>query len=226
MEIIQIIRVLLRRWYLVIIPIAVVGVFTVPELISPPPTQSSGYTTVIRYSASQVLEAIPERDGDYQDVWLASELTVNAFTDWILSSSFALEVSENLAERGVDIPASALSFAADNERSVGQIFISWNDPEELVTIAESALDVLANESDDYFPQLGETPAQVTILDEIRVSPQPTPIISRFGALLKLAVAALGGVILAFMAEYFDPFVYRREQMERRRIKVLSTIPRE
>lgn len=226
MEIIQIIRVLLRRWYLVIIPVAIVSVFTVPELISPPPTQSSGFSTVIRYSASQVLEAIPERDGDYQDVWLASELTVNAFTGWILSSSFAVEVSENLAERGIDIPANVLSFAADNERSVGQIFINWSNPEELVTIAESALDVLANQSDEYFPQLGQTPAQVTILDEIRVSPQPTPIISRFGSLVKLAVALLGGVILAFIAEYFDPFIYRRDQMERRRIKVLASIPKE
>lgn len=226
MEIIQIIRVVLRRWYLVSIPVVLVGVFTVPELISPVPTQSSGFTTVIRYSAAQVLEAIPERDGDYQDVWLASELTVNAFTDWILSSSFALEVSQKLAERGIDIPAGLLGFAADNERSVGQVFISWNDPEELVTIAESALEVLANESDTYFPQLGERPAQVTILDEIRVSPQPTPIINRFGALVKLAVALLGGVLLAFMAEYFDPFIYRREDMEKRRIKVLTSIPRE
>lgn len=228
MELLIILRVLLRRWYLVLIPVIVAGLFVVPQFLGGGQAVEGGYTTTIRYTAAQVLEAIPERDGDYQDVWLASELTVNAFTDWIGSIRFAEEVSRVLTEGGDDIPASALlgRFITDNMRSVGTINISWPDADQLARIAAAAINVLQNRTAEYFPQLGGTPAQVRLLDDPMIFPTAPPLTNRFGPVLQLGVALLAGVMLAFLVEYLDPVLRRREQVEALDVPVIASVPRE
>jgi hypothetical protein len=114
MELKLILRVLLRRWWLVVFPFAVVAVIVARDLLGSRSAVSSGFTTVIQYSAAQELAAIPDRNGDYQDVWLASELTVNALTAWVQTSSFKREVALKAAERGLEIDLAGLGVAADN----------------------------------------------------------------------------------------------------------------
>jgi capsular polysaccharide biosynthesis protein len=220
MELIYILRVLLRRWYLIAIPVIIVAVFVVPDLIDTAP--ASGFTTTVRYTAAQQLEAIPNRDGDYQDVWLASELTVNAFTDWVRTGRFAEAVAE---ETGLDINPGALRIGADNERSIGQIFITWPDEAELATIANAVITVLQTRSQDFFPQLGDAPAQVTLLDQPHIAPAPPPLTDRFGPLVRLALAGLVGLGLAFLTEYLDPRLYYRDELESTGLTVIATIPR-
>lgn len=228
MELLLIIRVLLRRWYLVLIPPLVASALLLPGLLRQSATATGGYATTIRYTAAQVLEAIPARDGDYQDVWLASELTVNAFSEWISSMRFADEVSRVLMQQGEDIPATSLQgrFITDNARSVGVIYISWTDAQALRHIAEAAIEVLETRTAAYFPQLGGVPAQVRLLDVPVVTATPPPLTNRFGPLLQIGVALLAGVLLAFLADYLDPMVRRREQVELMDVPVIATIPRE
>ncbi len=223
MELLLVLRVLLRRWVLVVVPVAVAAAFVAFQLLTPDDAAGAGYTTMVHYTAAQVLEAIPERDGDYQDVWLASELTVNAFTDWIRSSSFPSEVAAVLRETGLDIDPAALAFAADNERSTGRIYINWHDAGELEAITEAALRVMQTRSDDYFPQLGDTPARVTLLDQPRISAAAQPLTNRLTQVLPLAVALLAGIALAFIVEYLDPMLRRHDQLE---LPLLGVIPRE
>lgn len=221
----QVIRVLLRRWYMVMLPLAIVAIVTVPALIAAPPNAvPPTYTTVIRYTAAQVLDAIPNRDGDFQDVWLASELTVNAFTEWVRSSSFADEVRAALPQ-GVAASLSGGNFASDNERSIGQVFISWNNTQELEQIAQAVQTVLQTRTSVYFPQLGDVPARVEILDTPRISVTAAPIASRLEPLIQLALGFVVGIGLAFLAEYLDPFVYRREQIDALNVTVLAAVPR-
>lgn len=225
MELIQFLQVLLRRWYLIVIPVAVAAVIAVPALLARGPQSGGGFTTVIRYTAAQVLEAIPNRDGDYQDVWLASELAVNAFTEWIRSGSFAAEVRAALPEDQAE-NALAASFAADNERSIGQLFVSHPDADALRAIVEAAQQVLATQTGAYFPQLGGQPARVSILDTPQINAAPPPITSRLGPVLQLGVALIAGIALAFLVEYLDPFIYRREQIETLDVRVITSIPKE
>lgn len=225
MELLQVLRVMLRRWYMIALPLVVVAAFTLPNLLNPPDSAlPPTYTTVIRYTAAQVLDAIPNRDGDYQDVWLASELTVNAFSEWVRSSTFADEVRA-LLPQGVAPDLNAGNFAADNERSIGQVFIAWRDAGELEQIAQAAQTVLETRTSVYFPQLGDVPARVKLLDTPQIVTQPTPITSRLTSLLPLVLALFAGIALAFLAEYLDPFLYRREQLESAGLTVLSSIPR-
>lgn len=224
MELMLILRVLLRRWYLVVIPVVIVAFFVLPDLLNRGTAASGGYTTTIRYSASQVLEAIPNRDGDFQDVWLASELTVNALTDWVRTSSFLSEVDQTAREAGAEVSAAAIGIAADNRRSVGQIQISYPDMETLMKLSEAAIDVLKNRAQFYFPQLGQQPAQVTILDVPQVVAAPPPITNRLAPLIRLGIGLLAGIALAFLAEYLDPTLRRREQLEAVGLPVIATLP--
>jgi len=224
-ELMQVMAVLLRRWYMIVIPLGIVALVAVPALLAAPPgALPPMYTTVIRYTAAQVLDAIPNRDGDFQDVWLASELTVNAFTEWIRSSSFAEEVRAALPE-GIAPTLSAGNFASDNERSIGQVFIAWQNAEELERIAQAVQTVLETRTSVYFPQLGDVPARVEILDVPQIVATPTPITSRLEPLIQLALALVIGVGLAFLAEYLDPFLYRRQQLDALGLTVLASVPR-
>jgi len=226
MELMLIFRVLLRRWWLVVIPVAIVAAITIPDFLSNRGGEVGGFTTTIRYSAAQVLEAIPGRDGDFQDVWLASELAVNALTDWVRTSSFVSEIVREAGEDGVEVNPAALSIAADNKRSVGQLTMSYPDSAVLQTIIDAALDVLKTRAQDYFPQLGGQPAQVTILDVPTITAAPPPLTNRLAPLIRLGIGLLAGIGLAFLAEYLDPTVRRRDQVEALGLPVIATLPRE
>lgn len=225
MELMLIVRVLLRRWWLVLIPVVIVAALVVPDFLQNRGVSAGGYTVTVRYSAAQVLEAIPGRDGDFQDVWLASELAVNAMTDWVRTSSFVQEIKKETDQQNIEINPAALGIAADNQRSVGQITLSYPDQAQLQTITAAALDVLKTRAQDYFPQLGGQPAQVTILDVPQVVAAPPPIANRFAPFIKLGLGLLVGIGLAFLAEYLDPMVRRREQVEALGLNVIGTLPR-
>lgn len=227
MELILMLRVLARRWWLALLPAIVAGVLTLPSLLSGGAAVSGGFTTAIRYSAAQELGVLPvERDGDYQDIWLASELTVNALTGWVTTSSFRGEVALRLAEDGLNIDPFALNIAADNERSIGVIYLSWMDAAQLEQIASAAIEVLQMRNQVYFRQLGDVPADVTILDAPQIAAAPPPIVDRLGPVIRISLGVLVGLGLAFLAEYFDTTLRRRDEIEALGYTVIISIPRE
>jgi len=218
-------RMLLRRWYLLVLPLIAAAVVVVPDLLARP-AGSTGYTAAIRYTAAQVLEAIPARDGDYQDVWLASELTIDAFTEWIRNSRFIEAVRAELAATGQTFSIEGLGIGSDNDKAVGRIDIGWHDAAQLEAIADAVITVLTEQNGAIFPQLGGVDAQVELLDEPRVAASPPPIANRLGPVLKLALALIGGIALAVLVEWADPYVRRRGQIEEMALGVLAAVPRE
>lgn len=225
MELMAFLRVLLRRWWLVAIPLVIVAVLVIPDFLSNRGAVSGGYTVSVRYSAAQVLEAIPGRDGDFQDVWLASELTVNAMTDWVRTSSFLKLIVDEAQAKGATIDAAGVGVAADNKRSVGVLYLSYSDEAGLQALTDAALDVLKTQAQNYFPQLGGQPAQVTILDNPTITPAPPALANRFAPLIRVGIALLAGIGLAFLVEYLDPTLRRKEQLEAMGINVIATLPR-
>jgi capsular polysaccharide biosynthesis protein len=216
-------RVLRRWWWLILIPVVIAAALTLPDLLRR--GGGGGYSTMIAYSAAQSMEAIPRTEGDYQDIWLSSELTVDAFTEWVRGSAFAREVAEAATQRGVTLNPAALAIQSDNERSVGRIYLSWANPDELATIAESVIEVLQTRSSAYFAQLGGTSAEVTILHQAPVSAAPPPLVDRFGALIRIGLGLIAGIGLAALAHAFDPFLRRREDVEALGLRVVGSIPR-
>ena len=204
-----------------------VSVWVLPDLIGDSPATSGGFTTTFRYTAGQERDAFEAIDGDLQDVWEASFKVVDAFTEWVQTSSFKQEVAQVTAENGltIDNPA-AIPIAPDNVRAVGQITISWGNPDELTIIAQAVITVLQTRNAAYFgPQLGDTPAQVILLDAPQIAPAPPPLTNRFGPLLRLALGIAVGIGLALLMEYFDPTLRERAELNQLGLNVLVTVPR-
>jgi hypothetical protein len=221
MELRMIGRVLLHYWWLILTPTLVTTALVLPDLLSRN-TAAGGYSTVLRYSAAQEPAAQPPRDGDYQDIWLASELTVNALTAWVQTDSFRHEIAQLL---GSDADLGPLSIAADNERSIGQLFLSYPDETLLQQIAETAIEVLQTRNQIYFPQVGSAPAAVTLLDDPVIDAVPPPLTNRFAPLIRVALGLIVGVGLAFLAHYLDPSLRRREDVEALGLAVIGSLPR-
>lgn len=221
MELMLMVRVLVRRWWLLLIPVVIVLAVTLPDLIGGGDAVSGGFNTTIKYSAAQEFN-LPNRDGDYQDVWLASEFVVNAFTEWVRSNSFRAELDSQL---NGTLDLALMGIASDNERSVGVIYISYPTAEGLESISNATIDILQNENQDYFPQLGGDPAQVTLLETPVILPAPPPLANRFEPLLRIGVALVLGFMLVILAEWLDPTFHQRDELEAVGVRVLTTIPR-
>lgn len=220
----RVLRVLLRRWWIVAIPVVIVTTLTLPDFLADDPAPG-GFSTVVNYTAAQQLDALPDREGDFQDVWRASELTVDAFTEMVRTSRFAEYVAEETASRGLVIDPAALNIAADNAIAVGRVLISWPDDAELAVIADAVFTVLTTRNHEFFPQLGGEPAQVELLDTPRISPSPPPLTDRFEPLLRLALGVIAGLGLAFLVEYLDPTLRGRDDLESLGLPVVGSVPR-
>jgi capsular polysaccharide biosynthesis protein len=218
LELLSIWRILRRWWWLIAIPVVITAALALPGLRA---ASGGGFAQTITYSAMQQLDAIPRTEGDYQDIWLSSELTVNAFTDWVKSSRFREEIAAIVP--GVN--SAALGIAADNARSVGQIYLSYPDAAGMEAIGSAAVTVLSTRSGDYFAQLGGQPAIVTVLGQSPVTPAPPPLTDRFGALIRVGLGLVAGIGLALLAHYLDPFLRRREDVEALGLPVVGAIPR-
>lgn len=221
MELWLIVKVLLRWWWVVLIPVVIAAAISLPQLLNPASdANSGGFVTTFRYSAAQEFN-LPQRDGDYQDVWLASEFVVNAFTDWIRSSTFRDEIAQQVES----VNQAALGIFADNNRSIGVVQMTYPDAEVLDDIVQSAIIILQTRSQAYFPHLGGEPAQVTLIDAPVVTPSPPSLPNRFRPILQIAVALLGGVGLAFLVDYLDPTLRNRRDIELTGLPIIASIPR-
>ncbi len=223
MEYRELIRIGRRRWWLIVLPLALSAVISLPELLRAGDGASPGFSARIRYSAAQQLDA-PAGESDYTDIWLASEYTVDAFTNWVRSASFRDEIGRLLGEAPVALDS--LQIAADNARSIGVIYLSHPDHDSLGAIAEAALTVLSSRSQSYFPQLGGSPAQVTILEEPALAAAPGALPSRLAPVLRLGVAFVIGIALAVLAEFIDPAIHHQDDLRRMGLPLLGSIPKE
>lgn len=220
MELLTILRILVRRWWLVLIPVIITAALAIPDFLNQRAV-SGDYSASLQYTAFQSLNAIP-RDGDYQDIWLSSELVVNAFTDWVHGSSFKQEIASRVGDAADVAP---LTVRADNGRSLGVISFYHPDAAQLETIVDAAIEVMGTRSSEYFAQLGGEPAHVSILDRSPVVPSPPPITDRFAPFVRIGLGLLAGVGLAFLAHYLDPVVRRREEVETLGLPIIAAIPK-
>lgn len=209
-----------RWWWLMLLPPLVAGALILPTLLDRP--ASGGFATQFKYTAAMTSANVSPRDGDFQDVWIASEYTVNAFTEWVRGSSFRAELQARLP----DVDLAPLGIASDNARSIGQVMMSHPDAAALERIAAAAIEVLQTRNQVYFPHLGAEPAVVTIIDAPTVTPAPPPLVNRFEPFIRMGLALLVGIALAALAELSNQRVRDPADVERVGLRLIGRIPRE
>jgi capsular polysaccharide biosynthesis protein len=218
-------KALRRRWILVLIPAAIVLLLGLASYRPAPPAFNVGVRFLVGQQPS-VRAATSDEERYYN--WLASEYIVNGLTDWVRGGNFAQAVSEHLVTQGVSVPPGAIQagLAADNARSMLTLSLNGNDAAVLKQTVSSAIVVLTEQNAQALPQLGGETAVLVQLDEAVVNQISSGIRSQLDLPLRVALALLAGAGLALLAEYLDPTIRERFELEQMGLPVLGEIPRE
>lgn len=216
-----------RWWWLILLPVLVVGVYSLATYAPPP----ASYGMTLRFTAGQpetpAAASAPGFDPNYYR-WLASEYIVGGLKDWVRTGAFAQAVSADLAGQGLAVPPEAVAgaiVASDNARSILLVYLAGGDPAQLQALAGAVTRVLQTQNAAVFPQLGGQAAVVTPLDAPSVAANPPALRARLDLPLRLALALAAGLALALAAHYLDPFVRERGELERLGLAVVGEIPR-
>ncbi len=223
MELRTLLLILRRWWWLILLPALIIGAIGLATYQTPPTT----YGTTVRFTAS--LPPTPNGQGfdpNYYS-WLTSEYIVGSLSDWIKTGAFAQAVSDELAGRGVTIPAPAVqgALASDYIRSQLLLYVNSGNPDDARAIAEAAIAVLQTRNADAFPQLGGVNAVVTALDQPNVGASVPGLRSMLDLPIRLGLGLVVGLALAFAAHYLDPFIRSHDDVQLLGLSVIGEIPR-
>jgi capsular polysaccharide biosynthesis protein len=216
-------KILMRRWWLIAIPVAVVLVY-VAATYAPPPTP---YRVVMRFSAGTEPAGL-SLDYDRYYPWLTSEYIANGLADVAETGTFARAAAERLGAMGEEVSPAALQGAivTDNAQSILVVYLTWSDPDQIVAVANAVTEELTENSAAYYPQLENLEPAVRLLDEPVPVPMPPGLRAQLtGPAVRLALAVFVGVGLAFLWHYLDPTVHEAEALEDMGLDVLARIPR-
>ncbi len=223
MELQQILKVLLRWWWLVALPILVVVAYL--GLTYQPP--STSYQVVLRFATGTEPPGV-SLDYDRYYPWLTSEYIANGLADIARTGAFAQAVAARAQVDNVNVPPAAIQSAivTDNAQSVMVLYMTWSNPEELTTLALAASEELTQNGPTYYPQMKNTGSVAQRLDEPIPTPMPPSLKARLvGPGLRLALAGSVGLALAFLAHYLDPVIHERSEVEMLGVPILMEIPR-
>lgn len=223
MELKELLKIFWRRWWLILLPVLVVGGYVGLTYHRPATT----YQVVLRFAAGTAPAGLSV-DYDRYYPWLTSEYVANGLADVAGTRVFAEAVAARLAQAGVEIGAPAIQGAivTDNAQSIAVFYLTWADPQQLVQIAEALTEELTAESAVYFPQLTGIGTPLRRLDP----PEPYPLAPALrtqllGPGLRLLLAAGVGLGLALLVHYFDPTIHERAEVEALGVKILGGIPK-
>lgn len=176
---------------------------------APPASQVSGYDPIL---------------AAYQ----ASEYIRDDFVEIIQSDLFADDVNATLLKMGVSgitVGKGNLSAVVDKQHRLMSMTVTWGNPDQAAQIAQAAVKNLSENNAKYFAQLGATGATVAVIDK--------PVVSKVGASLReqldipirVLIALLAGIALAFILDYLDNSVRDARDAEAVGLNVIGEIPR-
>lgn len=216
-------RVIVRRWWLVLAPVAVVALYTAATYRAP----ATVYQVVMRFAAGTA-PAGTSTDYDRYYPWLTSEYIANGLADIAETGVFAEAVAGRLRSSGHEIAPAAVqgAIATDNVQSIMVVYLVWPDGSTAVEVAEAISAELTGNGAAYFPQLEGVEPSVRQLDAPAPAMLPPGLRDRLlGPLVKLAVALVAGLALAMLWHYLDPRVQDGDELEGAGLPVVGQIPR-
>ncbi len=224
MELRQLVRILLRRWWLIALPAIVLGAVAVMTYTAPPPAYAATVRFAVGYTPDPNSQSLYDR---FYPAWLASEYIAGGLSDWAKTGDFANAVSSDLAARGIEAPAALVagSIVSDHSRSIVVLYFGGSDPATLQAIAETAARVLQTRNATVFPQNGPNGASVTPLDNPAVGLSPPSLRARLELPVRIGLAIGAGVVLALIAHYLDPMIRERRDVEALGWSIVGEIPR-
>jgi capsular polysaccharide biosynthesis protein len=160
--------------------------------------------------------------------WLASEYLADDFSEVVKSAAFAGDVTARLnqGEAPIQVPPGAIqgSTVAEKQHRILTMHITWSDAGQLGRIAQAAADALQQDGPQYFSQLGEDQARIYLIDPPVVTAVAPSLRQRLDLPIRLALALLAGLFLAFLVDYLDDTVRDASELEALGFTVLAAVP--
>jgi len=213
-------KILLRRWWLVAVPVLVVAAYAAAAYAPPSPL----YQVVMRFAAGTKPTGLSE-DYDRYYPWLTSEYVANGLADVAETGLFAQAIATRLDEPNLAASIRP-AIVTDNAQSILIVYLTWPDAEQIVAVAEAITAELTENGAAYFPQLADVEPAVRLLDA------PAPVLltpglrtQLMGPAVKIGLAFVVGVSLALLWHYLDPTVRESAELEMLGLGVLAEIPR-
>lgn len=230
MELKNIMRVGWRwAWLMVGLPV-LVGVLGLARPAAPAP---QSYVATMRFTVGVSPELHTDSIYGYDRyyTWLTAEYLADDLTEVVRSAEVAQAVKEEAALQGLnaDLPPGAIQGATSGgkQHRILSVSMNWGNREQLVVLSQALADVLAQGRPAYFEQFRDagTPVVMHLIDPPSLSTVGASLRSRMELPLRLGLALIGGVALAFFLEYLDDSVHGPRDLKAAGLEVLGTIPR-
>jgi capsular polysaccharide biosynthesis protein len=218
-------KVLLRRWWLVLIPpIVIAGLTLLTAKPAPPVTYQVTMAFSMGIPPEPARADVYNFDRHYN--WLASEYITQGFSLLIPKGEFAAGVEKQLAARGITLQAPvAGSLRSEFRSSVMTVYVSWPTAEQAAQIAQGVVDELTTNYETYWPQLKDADSPpARLMDTITPVPVAPALRDRFDLPVRIVLGLLVGMALALGWHFIDPAIRGRNELERMGLKVVAEIP--
>lgn len=219
-------RIVQRRMWVVIGLVLLVAVVSLFLRESTPPVYQASLRFIVGVPPEPVRGDYYTYDRYY--AWLASEYLADDFSEVVKSEAFADKVTARLEVAGLQaqIPAGAIQGAtvAEKQHRILSMRITWGNPVELERIAQAAATTLQEDGAKFFGQLGEEQALIHLIDPPVITPIPPSLRQRLDLPLRLLLALIAGLFLAFLIDYLDDSVRDVQELEESGFAVLGAIP--
>lgn len=213
----QIFRVLLRKWWIILISVIVCGsiAFTYSTYVVQPQYTSIG-TMVVNNKQNRETTAININDIN------ASQKLVNTYAIILKSTAFVNRVKEKIdLNYSVSQIKSMATYSSVNNTEVLAVSIVSGNPEHSAIIAETILD-LATEEIVKYAEVGS----VKILDHANLPVAPSSPNIPLNTLIGILLGAVLSVLLIFILEMLDTRIKSADDLGNRyNLPVLGVIPR-
>ena len=217
MVLLQYWRVIWRRWWLIAALLAAVLIVSLITYRSPAPV----YQATMRFAIGiEGDEPVSAASGEGRsDAWLASEYLADDLSEVLKGGAMAAKVSERT---GFTVPAGTIF--ASREHRIMTVSITWGDRDQAQKIAEVVGEIVEDVAAEYFPQLAGVPAKAVLIDGPAIGQVGRSLKDKLDLPIRLFVALVAGVALAFLWDYLDTSVRDRADLESLNVHVLGEIP--
>ncbi|MBL7199253.1 MAG: hypothetical protein ISS56_03800 [Anaerolineae bacterium] len=221
MELIRYWQIVVRRWWLIVALLLIVGVVSLATHNWSP---AERYTTTFRFNVG--MEPVPPPDAEYVydplDVWMASEYLMDDLASAVRGADYARRISERLEEEGLSL---AGAFGAATEHRMLIVSATWGNRDQLASIANAAVAVLNEDAAELVGPLGQARPVLRLIDPPVIAPVGRSLKDKLDLPIRIGLALLAGVAGAFLLDYLDGSIRDQEELEAMGIAVLARIPR-
>jgi capsular polysaccharide biosynthesis protein len=207
-----------RRGWLVAVLLAIVLLVSLVTYRSPAPVYQATMRFAVGIEGAEPVSAVSGEGRS--DVWLASEYLADDLSEVLKGGDFAARISEQI---GVQIPAGTIF--ASREHRIMTVSVTWGNSDEVQAIAEAVAAAVEDGGAGYFPQLAGVQARAVLVDGPGIGLVSRSLKDKLDLPIRLFVALIAGVALAFLWDYLDDTVRDRAEVEVLGVAVLGEIPR-